>query len=350
MSLHEPEPPDVGETSDGTVDHDELEALLGETALDREEHVNAPAFVVRPDDVQEALSVLRDEAGFDYLSNVTAQQYADRYESIYHLKKYDDPTQEVGIVVPTPTDKPVSQSAEPVYRTADWHEREAYDLVGVEYDDHPDMRRILLPETWQGHPLGLDYNPEKPQVVPFREQYPPHVRMPPVFDPDQIVGLPLVPVGGPVDGFGTLAQWLVGHRRHDDADLLCRIVVLLEVVDRLVAVGVLLGGDVREVVEPGLPLERFQRFLHFVGSDDERRRVDVVLAIDRGLAEQRLEFVVIDRSVGRLADVDGSGVRFLQTHGESAQLYRMTRSSSSISSARCCTNSSRSRSPNSSNS
>jgi NADH-quinone oxidoreductase subunit C/D len=169
MSLHEPEPPDVGETAEGTVDYDELEALLGETVLGREDHVNAPAFVVRPDEVQKALSALREQAGFDYLSCVTAQEYPDRYESIYHLKKYDDPTQEVGVVVPTATDEPVSQSAEPVYRTADWHEREAYDLVGVEYDDHPDMRRILLPETWQGHPLGRDYNPEKPQIVPFRE-------------------------------------------------------------------------------------------------------------------------------------------------------------------------------------
>ncbi len=169
MSLHEPEPPDVGETPDGTVDYDELESLLGEAVLGREEHVNAPAFVVRPDEVQTVLSALRQEAGFDYLSNVTAQQYEDRYESIYHLKKYDDPTQEIGVVVPAPMDEPVSQSAEAVYRTADWHEREAYDLVGIEYDDHPDMRRILLPETWQGHPLGLDYNPEKPQVVPFRE-------------------------------------------------------------------------------------------------------------------------------------------------------------------------------------
>ena len=169
MSLEEPRSPDVGETTDGTVDYDELEALLGETVLDREEHVNAPAFVVRPDEVQEALSALREAAGFDYLSSVTAQEYDDRFESIYHLKKYDDPTQEVGIVVPTPTDEPVSQTAEPVYRTADWHEREAYDLVGIEYEGHPDMRRILLPETWQGHPLGSDYNPEKPQVVPFRK-------------------------------------------------------------------------------------------------------------------------------------------------------------------------------------
>jgi len=169
MSLYEPESPDVGETADGTVDYDELEALLGETALGRENHVNAPAFVVRPDEVQEALSALREKAGFDYLSSVTAQEYDDRYESIYHLKKYDDPTQEVGVVVPTPRDEPVSRTAEPVYRTADWHEREAYDLVGIEYEGHPDMRRILLPETWQGHPLGRDYNPEKPQVVPFRE-------------------------------------------------------------------------------------------------------------------------------------------------------------------------------------
>ena len=169
MSLEQPRPTDVGETADGSVDYDELEALLGETTLGRESHLNAEAFVVRPDEVQEALSALREDAGFDYCSSVTAQQYEDRFESIYHLKKYDDPTQEVGVVVPTPTDEPKSETAEPVYRTAEWHEREAYDLVGIEYDGHPDMRRILLPETWQGHPLGLDYNPEKPQVVPFRE-------------------------------------------------------------------------------------------------------------------------------------------------------------------------------------
>ncbi|MFP4626802.1 MAG: NADH-quinone oxidoreductase subunit D [Natronomonas sp.] len=180
MSLEQPRdrPLNVGETSDGDVDYDELAALLDDTVIGREEHVNAPAFVVRPDEVQEALFALRDEAGFDYLSCVTAQEYDDRYESIYHLKKYDDPTQEVGVVVPTSKDDPVSQSAEPVYRTADWHEREAYDLVGITYDEHPDLRRILLPETWQGHPLSQDYDSEKPQVVPYRENKNP-------LEPDQ---------------------------------------------------------------------------------------------------------------------------------------------------------------------
>ncbi|AUX09777.1 NADH-quinone oxidoreductase subunit C/D [Halalkaliarchaeum desulfuricum] len=148
---------------------DELESLLGDLVLERDDHVNAPGFVIRPDDVQDTLSLLKEEAGFDHLSCVTAQEYQDRYESIYHLKKFDDPTQEVDVVVPADKDRPVSESAEPVFRTADWHEREAYDLVGIEYDDHPDLRRILLPETWQGHPLSMDYDGNQPQIVPLRE-------------------------------------------------------------------------------------------------------------------------------------------------------------------------------------
>ncbi|QSG08278.1 NADH-quinone oxidoreductase subunit D [Halapricum desulfuricans] len=171
MSLEEPEPPtadEVGVTEDG-LDYDALEALVSEHVIDRESHVNAEALVIRPDAVQDTLSALKEEAGFDHCSAVTAQEYEDRYESIYHLKKFDDPTQQLSVVVPTSKDEPVSESAEPVFRTADWHEREAYDLVGIEYDDHPDLRRILLPETWQGHPMGKDYNQNQPQVVTLRE-------------------------------------------------------------------------------------------------------------------------------------------------------------------------------------
>jgi len=151
------------------VSEDDLAALIDDRALARDDHLNAPGFVIRPDDVQDVLTDLRDEAGFDHLANLTAQEYADRYESIYHLRKYADPTQEVSIVVPTTTDNPVSQTAEPVFRTADWHEREAFDLVGIDYEGHPDPRRILLPETWQGHPLSRGYDQEKPQLVTLSE-------------------------------------------------------------------------------------------------------------------------------------------------------------------------------------
>jgi len=169
MSLEQPQQLDVGETPDGELDYDELADLLSEYVVDREQHRNAEGFVIRPDDVATVLQTLRQQAGFDHLSCLTAQQYQDRYESIYHLKKYRDPTQELSIVVPTPTEEPVSQSAAGVFDTAVWHEREAYDLVGIEYDENPDLRRILLPETWQGHPLSQDYNQNKPQVVPLRE-------------------------------------------------------------------------------------------------------------------------------------------------------------------------------------
>jgi NADH-quinone oxidoreductase subunit C/D len=134
-----------------------------------ETHRNAPAIVIRADEVQATLRALRDEAGFDHCSCVTAQEYDDRYETIYHLRSYDDPRRELGVVVPTTTANPTSESAAPVYRTADWHEREAYDLFGISYEDHPDLRRILLPETWQGHPLRSDYDQEQAQIVPLRE-------------------------------------------------------------------------------------------------------------------------------------------------------------------------------------
>jgi len=168
MSLEEPTPDD-GVVETLPTGGDELADLLGDLAVGREEHINAPGFVIRPDDVQETLRRLRDEAGFDHLSCVTAEEREDRYESIYHLTSYDDRTREASVVVPTPKDDPTSQTAEPVFRTADWHEREAYDLIGIDYDGHPDLRRILLPDTWQGHPLSQNYDQDRPQIVTLKE-------------------------------------------------------------------------------------------------------------------------------------------------------------------------------------
>jgi len=149
-------------------DGDPVESIR-EHVVREEHHENAPAVVIRADEVQQVLSTLRAEAGLDHCSCVTAQEYADRFETIYHLRSYDDPTRELSVVVPTAHDGPHSETAAPVYRTAEWHEREAYDLLGIEYDDHPDLRRLLLPETWQGHPLRREYDQSQPQIVTFRE-------------------------------------------------------------------------------------------------------------------------------------------------------------------------------------
>jgi NADH-quinone oxidoreductase subunit C/D len=142
-----------------------VSALPDKTVLGRDSHENAPALVIRADQVQKVLSTLYSEVGLDHCSCVTAQEYDDRFETVYHLTSYDDRTRELSVVVPTTKDGPVSESAAPVYRTAEWHEREAYDLVGIEYEGHPGLRRILLPETWQGHPLREDYSRNQSQIV-----------------------------------------------------------------------------------------------------------------------------------------------------------------------------------------
>jgi NADH-quinone oxidoreductase subunit C/D len=159
----------MAQTVHRTDDIHPLIEPIADHVLTTEPHENAPAVVIRADEVQIVLSTLKEDAGLDHCACVTAQEYADRFETVYHLRRYADPTQELSVVVPTSRDSPSSESAAPVYPTAAWHEREACDLVGIEYEDHPDLRRILLPETWQGHPLRREYNQDQPQIVSFRE-------------------------------------------------------------------------------------------------------------------------------------------------------------------------------------
>ncbi len=72
--------------------------------------------------------------------------------------------------------KPVIDSVQHIWRTADWHEREAYDLLGIQFKNHPDLRRILLPKDWVGYPLRKDYEEQEKyhgmNVKYDRDQYP----------------------------------------------------------------------------------------------------------------------------------------------------------------------------------
>jgi len=162
--------PDQLSEPDGSVACPSVLEPASEFITAYEDHSNAPAGRVAPPNLPAALSALKTDGEFDHLACVTAQEYTDRYETIYHLRSYDDPTREASVVVPVSRDKPRSVSGASVFRTADWHEREAYDLVGIEYEEHPNLRRILLPETWQGHPLSAAFDQDQPQIVPLREQ------------------------------------------------------------------------------------------------------------------------------------------------------------------------------------
>lgn len=108
---------------------------------------------------------LRDTEGlyFDFLSNISAVDYhpETRFAVVYHLASIPYQTQltiKVEIANERQADAlPELPSLAAVWRTADWHEREAFDLMGIFFENHPDLRRILLPDDWEGYPLRKDY-------------------------------------------------------------------------------------------------------------------------------------------------------------------------------------------------
>ena len=125
-----------------------------------------PALLISPDRIISVCLELRDNANtyFDFLSNLTGVDYgveAGRFGVVYHLASIPYQTQlTLKVSVENSrdlNDLPSFPSVTSVYRTADWHEREAYDLVGIFFEGHPDLRRILLPDDWEGFPLRKDY-------------------------------------------------------------------------------------------------------------------------------------------------------------------------------------------------
>lgn len=125
-----------------------------------------PALLINPDDITAVCLELRnnDKTYFDFLSSLSGVHYNDdnnRYGVVYHLASIPYKTQ-LTLKVSKPHDRenpelPEFKSITSVYRTADWHEREAYDLLGLFFEGHPDLRRILLPDDWEGFPLRKDY-------------------------------------------------------------------------------------------------------------------------------------------------------------------------------------------------
>ena len=114
---------------------------------------------IASDKVKDICVFLRDERAlqFDYLSCLSGVDYNDGTLGIvYHLSSL---VHRHKIVLKTfcPKDNPHVQSVSEVWGTANWHEREVFDLFGIMIDGHPDLRRILLPDDWEGHPLRKDY-------------------------------------------------------------------------------------------------------------------------------------------------------------------------------------------------
>ena len=126
---------------------------------DTVEEAPSGCLVLPGEDIFRAVNFLKREYGFDYLMNLAAVDYKDRLAVVYNL--YSCKLKEkANLKVILPRDNPAIESIAEIYAAANWQEREAFDLMGINFTGHPDLRRILLPDDYTGHPLRKDYTKE----------------------------------------------------------------------------------------------------------------------------------------------------------------------------------------------
>jgi NADH-quinone oxidoreductase subunit C len=121
-------------------------------------HLGQNYMIVDRSLIPEILQILRNEEQFDYCVDLTAVHYPQRekqFDVVWVL--YSFPRNERIRVTTRIADGETLPSSVPIWVTTNWLEREVYDMFGIKFDGHPDMKRILLPDGWKGHPLRKDY-------------------------------------------------------------------------------------------------------------------------------------------------------------------------------------------------
>jgi NADH-quinone oxidoreductase subunit C len=139
---------------------DLIKSKFPEAIQDVIEFRGETTIVVRPEQLIDVCTFLRDEPSlqFDLLSDVSAaDHYPDhpRFYLNYHLYALEN-NRSLRVQVRLDGEQPVIASATGVWPGANWHEREVWDLMGIRFDGHPDLRRIFMPEDFLGHPLRRD--------------------------------------------------------------------------------------------------------------------------------------------------------------------------------------------------
>ncbi len=126
-------------------------AVLGEAVA-----VDTPTVSLTPESVLPVARYLKQDLGYAHPVLATAVDWKDRVEVVWHVGNLQT-NQLLAFKTSLGVEDPRVASVTPVWAGMDWHEREAYDLMGVIFEGHPDLRRILLPDDWEGHPLRKDY-------------------------------------------------------------------------------------------------------------------------------------------------------------------------------------------------
>lgn len=116
---------------------------------------------VAKENLLELLKELKEQ-GFVHLSLITGVDRRDYLEVVYHLHSFKDNTY---VVIKVETVDGVVPSATSLFNSANWDEREQYDMLGIVFEGHPNLKRMFLPESWVGHPLRKNYDLSKIQYI-----------------------------------------------------------------------------------------------------------------------------------------------------------------------------------------
>ena len=147
---------------------DELKTLLEQQLPGISLTVEGSSVLVEPKDLTAVCRYLKDTEQFrmDYLANLTAVDFPpDRMDVVYHLYSMEKKHGPITLKVKLARQQPTVASVTLIWRGAEFQEREAYDLYGVTFEGHPDLRRILMWDGFAGHPMRKDYVPEDQNVL-----------------------------------------------------------------------------------------------------------------------------------------------------------------------------------------
>jgi NADH-quinone oxidoreductase subunit C len=153
------------------MNFDEIKRLLSEkfgsdVIIEDQKGGLQPALTINPNSIVPVCKELRDNKNtwFDFLSCLTGIDHGvenNKFSVAYHLASIPHKHQLVLKVIidhdRSLDSLPSFISVSDIWKTAEWHEREAFDLLGIQFEGHPDLRRILLPDDWEGYPLRKDY-------------------------------------------------------------------------------------------------------------------------------------------------------------------------------------------------
>ena len=141
---------------------DIIEEKFGDKILESSDEGFDPYIVVEPSALREVSFFLRDDERmkFDFLRTSLGTDKIDFIESLFVVYSYEHRHQLI-VKVELDRKKPEVDTVSDIWKAANWYERESYDLLGINYKGHPDLRRLMMPSDWVGHPLLKDYKPPK---------------------------------------------------------------------------------------------------------------------------------------------------------------------------------------------